>query len=48
MPLGTILGVFTIIVLIRASVKELFEGRALPETAPNPFDRSVQVSPRRS
>ena len=47
MPLGTILGVFTIIVLIRASVKELFEGRALPESAPNPFDRSVQVSPRR-
>jgi hypothetical protein len=48
MPLGTLLGVFTIIVLVRQSVKELFEGRAVPEAAPNPFDRgSIHVSPRR-
>jgi len=28
MPLGTILGVFTIIVLVRPSVKAMFEGQA--------------------
>ena len=34
MPLGTVLGVFTIIVLMRDSVKELFERRveSLPAT----------------
>lgn len=33
-PLGTILGVFTIIVLVRPSVKDLFEGRIAPEDEP--------------
>jgi hypothetical protein len=28
MPFGTVLGVFTLIVLLRPSVKPLFEGRA--------------------
>jgi hypothetical protein len=33
-PLGTILGVFTIIVLVRSSVKDLFDGRGYPEEEP--------------
>jgi hypothetical protein len=41
MPLGTILGVFTIIVLVRPSVKELFQGRLVPDARPNPFDQSI-------
>jgi len=32
-PFGTVLGVLTIIVLVRPSVKELFMPRPLPETA---------------
>ena len=35
MPLGTVLGVFTLIVLYRDSVRELFAGRA-QASAPNP------------
>lgn len=36
MPFGTVLGVFTILVLVRPSVKAMFEGRApeLPTVAP--------------
>jgi hypothetical protein len=33
-PIGTALGIFAIVVLMRASVKELFKGQALPGTAP--------------
>jgi hypothetical protein len=32
MPFGTVLGVFTILVLVRPSVKALFEGRAMPSS----------------
>src|SRR4249919_912743 len=32
MPFGTILGVFTIIVLLRPSVRDAFEGASLPAT----------------
>jgi hypothetical protein len=38
-PLGTILGVFTLVVLCRPSVKELFEARQRTENA-EPPDRS--------
>ena len=31
-PIGTALGIFAIVVLMRASVKELFKGQALPGT----------------
>ena len=34
MPLGTILGVFTIILLCKPEVKQLFEGQAPVETSP--------------
>lgn len=38
MPFGTILGVFTIIVLMRPSVKELFSANKTKiESSPNPF-----------
>jgi hypothetical protein len=33
-PIGTALGIFAIVVLMRASVKEVFKGQALPGTAP--------------
>ena len=33
-PIGTALGIFAIVVLMRASVKEIFKGQALPGTAP--------------
>jgi hypothetical protein len=35
-PLGTVLGVFTIIVLVRPSVKRLFEIEGLPDDPPEP------------
>ena len=35
-PIGTALGIFAIVVLMRASVKELFKGQALPGTAAAP------------
>jgi hypothetical protein len=34
LPAGTVLGVFTFIVLLREPVKQLFEGRAIPELQP--------------
>jgi hypothetical protein len=37
MPLGTALGVFTILVLQRPSVKALFDGSAPPGSAPPPM-----------
>ena len=33
MPFGTVLGVFTLIVLVRPSVKALFDGNAAPQSA---------------
>lgn len=36
MPVGTVLGVFTIIVLMRPSVKQLFESEGIPP-APEPY-----------
>jgi hypothetical protein len=38
MPLGTILGIFTIIVLTRDSVKALFEGQSSPQFGNTPPD----------
>jgi hypothetical protein len=32
MPFGTVLGVFTIVVLVRPSVKEMFEQNAVPQS----------------
>lgn len=37
-PLGTILGVFTIIVLLRPAVKEMFQGSAQPQFGSTPPD----------
>jgi hypothetical protein len=42
MPFGTVLGVFTIIVLQRPSVKKLFEG-AIPEPAREELSHHVQA-----
>jgi zinc transporter ZupT len=39
-PLGTILGIFTLIVLARPSVKVLFQGSAAP-TSPTRFPASI-------
>jgi len=38
MPLGTILGVFTIIVLMRESVKAIFNGQSFPQFGNTPPD----------
>lgn len=38
MPFGTILGVFTIVVLMRDSVQALFEAGAQPATSPPPAE----------
>lgn len=41
-PLGTVLGVFTIIVLLRDSVKQLFSGQAVPMIQTNYSPQSWQ------
>jgi len=47
-PLGTVLGVFTIIVLVRPSVKDLFEGKEYVEDEDeyDPEDDEVDVPPK--
>ena len=40
-PLGTVLGIFTIFVLMRPSVKELFQAKGTMRLSPEPFDEYV-------
>ncbi len=40
-PLGTVLGIFTIFVLVRPSVKELFQTNGNMRLSPEPFDEYV-------